>query len=143
MYGAFNSIRAGILWFLAISRSKMEDLLICRLFMMMKTYLHHCQVYVLDSSLIWRCRISNICFDFFKCACLKKTITNVRNSTWLNRWATKDISNKKLSISKESNDLKLVGIVWLNPLHWDTLNWPFYVIQFPRIKSSLSNLLHL
>ena len=29
----------------------------------------------------WNCRISNICFDFFNCACLKKTITNIRNST--------------------------------------------------------------
>ena len=29
---------------------------------------------------------------FFNCGCLKKTITNIRNSTRPNRWATKDIS---------------------------------------------------
>ena len=36
-------------------------------------------------------RISNNCFDFFKCACLKKTTTNIPNSTRPNWWATKDI----------------------------------------------------
>ena len=36
-------------------------------------------------------RKSNICFDFFNCACLRKTSTNIRNSTRPNRWATKDI----------------------------------------------------
>ena len=49
--------------------------------------------YVLGSSSIWMCRISNICFDFFNCACLRKTITNIWNSTSPNRWATKDITD--------------------------------------------------
>ena len=42
------------------------------------------------SSWIRTCRISNIGFDFFNCVCLKKTITNIRNSTSPNWWATKE-----------------------------------------------------
>ena len=29
-------------------------------------------------SLIWRCWIFDICFDFFKCCCLRKTTINIR-----------------------------------------------------------------
>ena len=35
---------------------------------------------------------SNICFDFFKCACLKKTTINIRNWFEFEWWATKDTS---------------------------------------------------
>ena len=60
------SIWAGIiLRFLAVLCSKMEDLLISRLFMT-KNAIYPCQIYALDSSLIWRCQISNILFWFFQ-----------------------------------------------------------------------------
>ena len=36
--------------------------------------------YVLGSTSIWTCQISNICLGFFNCADLKKTITTIRNS---------------------------------------------------------------
>ena len=36
-------------------------------------------------------QISNMCFNLFNCTFLKKIITNIRNSTHSNRWATKDI----------------------------------------------------
>ena len=45
-------------------------------------------------------RISKICFDFFKCSCLKKTTENIRISTCSNRWATKDISLQFRKIMK-------------------------------------------
>ena len=35
-------------------------------------------------------RILNISFDFFKCACLKTTTTNIQNLTQPNQWVTKD-----------------------------------------------------
>ena len=41
--------------------------------------INKCAIYVLGSSWIWTWRILKICFDFFNCACLKKTITNIRN----------------------------------------------------------------
>ena len=45
---------------------------------------------VLGSSLIWTCRISNICCCFLQASAVEKIKTNIRNSTHPNRCATKD-----------------------------------------------------
>ena len=48
-------------------------------------------------------RISNICFDWFKCTCLTKT-TNIRNSTCPNRWAIKNINIEIAQILVKTQD---------------------------------------
>ena len=64
-------------------------------------------------------RILNICFDFFICACLWKTATNIWNSTHPNWWATKDKigqkqygKNKHYPIFSLSKDLSICFWVW-------------------------------
>ena len=70
------------------------------------------------------CRISNICFDFFNCACLKKTITNIRNSTHPKRWPIKDISKWYVS-SYFSGLLRIYELYNSHHLFWDQIgsNW--------------------
>ena len=50
---------------------------------------------VLDSSPIWTCQISNICYCFLQPGAVEKVNTNIRNSTCPNQWATKEIKTEK------------------------------------------------
>ena len=56
--------------------------------------------HVLGSISIWTFRIWNLeswIFYFLNCTCLKKSKTNIQNSTCPNGWATKDINLQRLT----------------------------------------------
>ena len=82
-------------------------------------------------------RISNICFDFFKCACLHEENNNKYSK--FDRWATKDISNKKYSsiqlafLCMENLIIYIVDITYLRDkikllsvrlrIQWQAIMW--------------------
>ena len=51
------------------------------------------KTYDIGSSLIWTCRISNICYCILQASAVEKSKTNIQNSIRLNRCITKDISS--------------------------------------------------
>ena len=57
------------------------------------------------------CRISNICLDFFNCACLWKPTTNIQNSTRSNQWAAMDI--RKLFLAFISRILLFWQLIYI------------------------------
>ena len=56
-------------------------------------------------------RISNICFNFFNCACLCKPTTNIQNSTRPNQWAAMDI--RKLFLAFISRILLFWQLIYI------------------------------
>ena len=57
------------------------------------------------------CRISNICLDFFNCACLWKPTTNIQNLTRSNQWAAMDI--RKLFLAFISRILLFWQLIYI------------------------------
>ena len=105
--------------------------------------------------MIWTGQILNICFDFFNCACLSKTITNIQHSKCPNWWATKDtrkcwdfmawdlnssqcnFKNDYASFCTHNSDITCMKISWLPVLDLHIFNHTFEVLGSNLKKSIL------
>ena len=84
---------------------------------------------ILGRSSVWTCRISNICFVYFCCACLYKTTKNIRNSTCPNQWATKDISSTQNTVFPQIVSAEPI-LFWKLNFHTVSALWKFLILKF-------------